>query len=1014
MDTTTNTIRSDTVSTTKKTSRDRPSAHGGSRSLLLVATVLAIGLALVDGCSAERRVEKRVRKGEIYLHERQLTRAAAEFETVLEIDPDNIGALYQLGAVRAAQNAPDRAAKCFQRVIELDPHHREAYRALGRAYIAQQDYDGLLGIADKLDEAGLFSSVAENFRGLAANATGDIPAAVEAFTRATAEDPQFTEAWTNLAAAYHQLRDYAAAEAACRAAIDAVGPQEHSLQMLLAEALRRQGKADEAIPVLLTDIEYNPDQVENRVRLGDIYLHTNRVDKLRELGTAILERNPRSAFGQYFVAVADLSEGKYERSADRLAAVVSAAPQIPEARLYLALAQEQLGAIQQAITHAREYLRAAPDSVQARVLLARLYSREGWTEEAVEMINEAGALDPGNVDVLAMRGMLALGQQDYDTATREFESMLEQAPDDIRAPLSLALVALSKKNPDGAITHARGVVDVAPNDPRAYNVLGLAYLQKGDIRSALLELVQARALRPDFVPVRRNLARVYESLGQFEAAEAEYRAIVEARPNDVSAHAALGYLMLARGDYDRAAKEFRRVLALRPDDVRTRIALATTLSHSGAADEAVEMLSERLTDSAAAPRLYYAIARIEFRRRAYKEAVESYSRAIELDPNLTDAYVDQGLALMMDGKAAEGAERIAAGRKTVPSAWYTLRYEAAARILAGQTDAALKLLEAAQASGAALRGLEAVVPIAHLAAGDPATARTVAAAISAASPRDDVMELVDYCDARSECPVTWIPASMVLLERGWLASALDAADRAVEELPDICMPYLVRAGIRLRLRDTRRALEDFRTVLSLRPGYPAAVREAATAHVRLGEYDAAVSLLERAVETEPDNLLWVRMLGELEMRRGNDEQARLLFERVLNAEPGDPEAANNLAYLYLADGQRVADALRLAEQAARVLPVDGDLLDTLGWAYLKNGRIDEALETLSLAAALRPTNPTVLYHYGEALNRTGRPEQAEQTWQAALDLGTEFPEADTVRAALAVYHSDAAASPDQG
>jgi len=1002
----TSTTRNENVGRTKRTSQTARRVGAGSCVQVLAAVALGIGVLVLTGCSVERRVDKHVRRGDIYIRSQQLTRAAEEFEKALDLDPDNITAHYKLGATRAAQNDQTAAIAEFERVVELAPQHRGAYEGLGTAYVARQDYAALLRLADTLNELELFGGLAENYRGIVARENGDVAAAAEAFSEATRKEPQLVEAWLNLVSLHYEHNDYAAAESACRAAIAHLGSREHSIQTVLAKALERQGKPDEAIAVLLEDIEHHPDQIGSRARLGELYLRTNQIDKLRDLGTAILKRNSRSPFAKYFIGVADLTEGNYHKSVEQLAAVVTTAPELPGPHLYLALAQEQTGAVQQAITHVRQYLDAMPDSVQARVVLARLYNRAGWIEEAREIIEEASALDPANMDVLAVRGSIALGERDYTAASREFQSMLDQAPENIRAKLSLAMVALGKKEPDAAISFAQNVVGTNPDDPRSYNVLGLAYIQKGDLREAVVKFAKARTVRPDFVAARRNLARIYAGLGRFDAAEAEYTAILRTRPDDRSTRMALAYLTLARGDFTRAAKSFRGILSLDPDDVGTRVALATALAHADAEDEAIGVLSGRFGDSEQAPRMYSTVGRIELRRKAYDRATAAYTRAIELDPEMIDAYIDLGMALMMAGRAAEGADRIADARAKAPTASRPLMHEIAARLVAGQTNKALALLDRSYASAGPNRTLDVIGPMVYLAAGNAAAARNAVETVGSRSTKTDLIELINHCETFPERGVTWIPASLALLDRGLLPAALDAANIAVEQLSEVCIPYLVRASIELRLDDVDAALDDFQTVLSLRPGHPAALDQAVKAHVRLGQSDAALALLEDAIEREPGNVQWLTRSGSIYLHSGNNEKARAMFERVLKLESDNAEAANNLAYVYLADGQRLADALRLAEQAVRARPDDGDVLDTLGWAYLNNGRLDEAVRTLETAVALRPANPTVLYHYGEALDRAGHRDRALAMWRATFELGKDFPEAGTVRAALAEQKVD--------
>jgi len=958
--------------------------------------------AFLTGCSERRRLNKHIKKGGIYVQTNQLTRAAAEYEKAVELDPDNVDARYQLGAVLSAQNDHRGALNQFARVVELDPNYRNAYDGMGKTYVAQRDFSALSELAATMLESGRFVGLADNFRGIAAQADGNTAAAIEAFSKATAEAPQLVEAWVNLASTHYQAGDYATAETVCRTAVESIGRHDHVLQMMLSEALERQGKFDDAISVLVEDIDLYPGQTESRIRLGELYLRANRLGDLRELATAILERDSRSPFGQYFLGVADLSEGNYAQSVERLSAAVMTAPDLAGPYLYLALAQEKVGSIQQSITHARQYLSAMPDSVNARVLLARLYSKAGWMDDANEMVKQASMLEPDNTELLALRGAIALGEKDYDTAQEEFEDLLEEAPDSIRAKLSLALVALGKGGIDDAISYASGVIETDPADPRAYNVLGLAYLRKGNVSGAMAEFVKARELRPDFLAARRNLARMYAGLGQYDAAEVEYREVLRTRPNDPTTRMTFGYLMMARRDYSSAADAFRTVLASQPEDVRARVALASALARSGESDEAVRLLSERLNVSSEAARLYRAIGRIEFRRGAYRNAATAYGHAAESDPEALGAYIDRGLALMMAGRADKGAEVIGDVRGKFPASSTIILYEVAVRLMAGQIDQAVQLInDSKNVAAGAVVGLDTLVPIVYLAAGDVAAARESARQVASSSSRTDLLELIARCETMSRYPVTRLPATLVLLARDWSQAALEMATGAVDQMPDVCLPYLLRASAGLRLNRVQAVLDDFLTVLSLRPGYPAVVCETVYAYVRLGQYETAIQLLEKAVAAEPDNAQWLQMLGELYMQTGGNEQAVPLLEHALDIEPDNTRAANNLAYVYLTDNRRLPDALTLAEQAASARPADGNILDTLGWAYLKNGRPDEAARTLEIATLLAPTNPTVLYHFGEALHKTGHTERAEQVWREALELGKEFAEAETLREALA-------------
>jgi Zn-dependent protease with chaperone function len=112
---------------------------------------------------------------------------------------------------------------------------------------------------------------------------------------------------------------------------------------------------------------------------------------------------------------------------------------------------------------------------------------------------------------------------------------------------------------------------------------------------------------------------------------------------------------------------------------------------------------------------------------------------------------------------------------------------------------------------------------------------------------------------------------------------------------------------------------------------------------------AVQSVIERRLREIPeDPRLWFD-LGTLAFRRGDMRSAEEALRRAIELDPRNPEALNNLAWLYATapegDFFRPQDALRLALEARRLRPDSPHILDTLAEAYFVNGLCDEALET---------------------------------------------------------------------
>ena len=150
-----------------------------------------------------------------------------------------------------------------------------------------------------------------------------------------------------------------------------------------------------------------------------------------------------------------------------------------------------------------------------------------------------------------------------------------------------------------------------------------------------------------------------------------------------------------------------------------------------------------------------------------------------------------------------------------------------------------------------------------------------------------------------------------------------------------------------------------------------------------GHFDLAEALLDNAIAKSPDNvdLLFARSL--LSDRMGNATKSEQTLRRIIELQPNDSRAYNQLGYA-LADGpNRHEEALELLERAIEISPDDPAIIDSLAWAQYKLGRYEEALANLQRAYAAFP-DPEVAAHLGEVLWAMGRQRDANRVWEASL------------------------------
>jgi tetratricopeptide (TPR) repeat protein len=83
-------------------------------------------------------------------------------------------------------------------------------------------------------------------------------------------------------------------------------------------------------------------------------------------------------------------------------------------------------------------------------------------------------------------------------------------------------------------------------------------------------------------------------------------------------------------------------------------------------------------------------------------------------------------------------------------------------------------------------------------------------------------------------------------------------------------------------------------------------------------------------------------------------------------------------------GERLAESVALIKRALQLEPDNGSYLDSLGWAYYKDGKFDLAEDALKRAADQLVTNSVVQDHYGDVLFRLGRFDDAIAAWSRSL------------------------------
>src|SRR6202163_1806676 len=218
-----------------------------------------------------------------------------------------------------------------------------------------------------------------------------------------------------------------------------------------------------------------------------------------------------------------------------------------------------------------------------------------------------------------------------------------------------------------SIEEYRAAIDADPTS--AYLTSGLAelYAKTGRIRDAVVEAQDIIKHNPNNLEARRLLGRIYlRSLGDMQAGSGsesvlklaidQYEQIIRLQPDSMDDHLLLGRLYRLNNDLQKAENEFKTAVKLQPQSEEAVTTLAYLYNELGDTSRAAQVLSS-VPNTQRSAKLYSALGYTYEQQKEYKNAVESYRHAIELDRDNLDAIRGLAQNLLNDGQAEAALEQ---------------------------------------------------------------------------------------------------------------------------------------------------------------------------------------------------------------------------------------------------------------------------------------------------------------------------------------------------------------------
>jgi tetratricopeptide (TPR) repeat protein len=201
-------------------------------------------------------------------------------------------------------------------------------------------------------------------------------------------------------------------------------------------------------------------------------------------------------------------------------------------------------------------------------------------------------------------------------------------------------------------------------------------------------------------------------------------------------------------------------------------------------------------------------------------------------------------------------------------------------------------------------------------------------------------------------------------------------------------------------KDYGRAETELRQAIQLDSNTLGAYTMLAQVLLAAGKLEAARVEFDEMARRNDKNLAAQTMAAMIVHSQNNLADARKRYEQIVNADASAAVAANNLAWIYAEEGDKLDEALRLAQSAAVRLPENAEVQDTIGWIYYKQELPTLAIPRFEISVEKSPDNASYHYHLALALSKSGDIQRARGSAQQALKLKPDYAEAQKLLASL--------------
>lgn len=887
-------------------------------------------------------------------NEHQYDEAKLHIKNLIKQQPSNIPARFLMVDLLLAIEQGALAETELNIIEGLGGDYKKIALQRSKALLMQNKYNEVLNLFDDNYIDQIFVAKMYVLKGLAHLGLRELNFAENAFNLALKFNVSNLDATLGLAQLKVNRFQYYDASILVEQVLAMPFPPEKAW-FLKASVEQNIGNYDDALSSINTVLLNDPENVEALILRATLSFELKNYTAAKSDALLVLEKVPNEPRAKFIQAAIAVQDNDLASSNTLIAEIAQTLAKISKTDLhsnpsYLYLAgvifyQQNQYAL--AKEYFNQYIKIDNFNANAKLLMARISMEQGDFEDAKTQLVKALIQHGNNHQILTLLGVCYLELQQYESALVYFQQAKSlHSSENVDLQLAKTYLSLNQRAPaiqlltEGDFNEQQQVF--------ASFLLVKAYLEEGKTELAVKIALKLSLLQPKNPEFIHHLGFVYQSIGNFEKAKTQYQQALTLNKQHTKSIISLAQVTSIMGQPEQGLTQLKNALVQLPTDIEILKAIANHFQRMGQDNNAILMYQKALEQQPDNEELIINFASVLVHLGNYSEAIEEIKSFILTQKKTDNVYLLLG-HLYINTKQVQLAIE---------------SYRSALKFDANKSQVYYFIAKAYQED----RKFSAAVA---------AYQKAIAWAPASLEP---VLALANYFNQESR----YNDAIEVLLA---FDGAAKASDRFIEILAHsyfLNKQYQQAEQSYLKIKQSNK----ISTVSGLSLVYQA-----------MEQQEKAITLLERALNINADNLILLSALAEVYINNEHWVKAEEIYNKIIGLDGNQPMLLNNAAFIAMSQS-KFEQAKEYATRSVALVDNAPDSLDTLGWIYYLTKDYTQALALLREALAIESSNVAIKYHMAMTLKALGQDREAFNLLREVVNSNVDFSDKSKAKQVL--------------